>query len=76
MKGDPKSKTGDRGVIEKFSSKAVKLQFMSPQVKASIVDLQENPFKMAYIVDGEASTVNGLPALYKIYEVHDAIEKP
>jgi hypothetical protein len=76
MRGDPKAKTGDRGIIEKFSTKPVKLHFMSPSVKASILDQPENPFKMAYVVDGEVSTVNGEPGLYKIYEVHDAIEKP
>jgi hypothetical protein len=76
MRGDPKAKTGDRGIIEKFSSKPVKLHFMTPQVKSMIVDQQDNPFKMAYVVDGEVSTVNDEPALYKIYEVHEAIEKP
>jgi hypothetical protein len=75
MKGDISAKTGDRGVIEKFSKKPVKLHFMSPEVKAGIVDQQDNPFKMAYIVDGEVSTLKGEPALYKIHEVHDAIEK-
>jgi hypothetical protein len=49
---------------------------MNPQVKASIVDTSDNPFKMAYIVDGEVSTVKGEPALYKIFCVHEAIEKP
>ncbi|UWU86163.1 hypothetical protein N2605_06845 [Bradyrhizobium yuanmingense] len=76
MKGDAKAKTGDRGVIEKFSKRPIKLRFMSPEVKAAIVDQQDNPFKMAYIVDGEMSTIRGEPALYKIYEVHDATEKP
>lgn len=76
MRGDLKAKTGDRGIIEKFSSKPVKLHFMTPNVKACIVDQSENPFKMAYLVDGEVSTVNGEPGLYKIYTVHDAIDKP
>ena len=76
MKGDPNAKTGDRGIIEKFSKKPVKLQFMNPAVKAAIVDQTENPFKMAYVVDGEISTVNGIPGLYKIHNVHEAIEKP
>lgn len=76
MKGDKKAKTGDRGVIEKFSTKPVKLHFMTPEVKAAIVDQQDNPFRMAYIVDGELGTIEGEPSLYKIQEVHDAIEKP
>jgi hypothetical protein len=76
MRGDIKSKTGDRGIIEKFSARPVKLHFMTPAVKASIVDQPENPFKMAYVVDGEVSTVKGEPGLYKIAAVHEAIEKP
>ena len=75
MKGDIKAKTGDKGIIEKFSVRPVKLHFMTPQVKAAIVDQQDNPFRMAYVVDGEMGTIGGEPSLYKILEVHDAIEK-
>jgi hypothetical protein len=76
MRGDSKSTVGDRGVIEKFSPKPIKLHFMTPAVKASILDQPENPFKMAYIIDGQVSTVEGKPALYKIDAVHEAIERP
>lgn len=75
MKGDVTAKTGDRGIIEKFSKKPVKLHFMSPAAKAAILEQQDNPFKMAYVVDGEVGTLDGVPSLYKIFEVHDAIEK-
>ncbi|MGJ5088507.1 hypothetical protein ACQR06_23480 [Bradyrhizobium sp. HKCCYLRH1065] len=74
MKSDVTAKTGDRGIIEKFSKKPVKLHFMSPEGKAAILDQQDNPFKMAYVVDGEVGTLDGVPSLYKIYQVHDAIE--
>jgi hypothetical protein len=56
MRGDSKTSIGDRGVIEKFSIKPVKLYFMTPEVKAAILDQPENPFKMSYIVDGQVST--------------------
>jgi hypothetical protein len=75
MRGDSETSIGDRGVIEKFSRKPVKLYFMNPGVKAAIVDQPENPFKMAYIVDGEVSTAKGEPALYKVTMVHDAVER-
>lgn len=75
MRGDSETSLGDRGIIEKFSRRPVKLHFMNPKVKAAIVDQPENPFKMAYIVNGEVSTARGEPALYKITEVHDAIER-
>lgn len=76
MRGDPQSTAGDRGIIEKFSSRGVRLNFMTPEVKAAILDAPENPFKMAYVVDGQVSTIRGEPALYKIFAVHDTIEKP
>ncbi len=75
MRGDSKTSIGDRGVIEKFSPKPVKLYFMTPKVKAAILDQPENPFKMSYVVDGQVSTVKGEPALYKVTEVHDALER-
>jgi hypothetical protein len=76
MRGNIKAKTGDRGIIEKVSRRPVKFHFMTPEVKASIVDTPDNSFKMAYLVDGEIGKINGESGLYKIYEVHDAIDKP
>ena len=76
LRGDASSRAGDRGVIEAFSSKPVKLHLMSDDVKAAIIDAQTNPFHMVYVVDGQVSTVNGEPALYKIYAVHDAFDRP
>lgn len=73
MRGNSRTSVGDRGIIEKYSAKPVKLHFMSPAVKAEIVDRPRNPFRTTYLVDGEVSTAKGQPALYKIYEVHDVI---
>ena len=61
--------------IEKFSNRPVKLLFLTPEAKAAILDKPENPFKWAYVIDGEVSTVEGEPALYKIAAVHEAIER-
>jgi len=75
VRGETKSKAGDRGIIERFSLKPVKLNIMTPEAKAKIID-SKYPFKMAYIVDGQVSTVEGEPALYKIYAVHEVLERP
>jgi hypothetical protein len=74
--GDVSARAGDRGTIEKFSPRAVKLRFMNDDVKRAVVDQPANPFRMAFLVDGAVSTVEGKPALYKIYAVHDAFERP
>jgi hypothetical protein len=50
------SARGDRGIIEKFSHKPVKLHFMSEEVKAAILEKSQNPFLMDYVVDGVVST--------------------
>jgi hypothetical protein len=73
MRKDARSHVGDRGVIERFSSKPVKLHFMTPESKAAILDKPQNPFKMAYIVDGQVSTIRGEPALYKVTNVHETL---
>jgi hypothetical protein len=53
------STEGDRGIIEKFTTRAVKLHFMSDEVKDAIIGKQENPFQLSYIVDGIVSTARG-----------------
>jgi hypothetical protein len=75
VRDDPKSKAGDRGIIERFSPKPVKLHIMTAEAKAAILD-EPYPFKKAYVVDGQVSTVEGDPALYKIYIVHDVLDRP
>ena len=45
IRGDLKSKVGDRGVLDKFSITPVKLYFMTSEVKASIIENPENPSK-------------------------------
>lgn len=73
MRGNRSSSAGDRGIIEKFSPRPVKLHFMSEEVKAAILEKPQNPFLMDYVVDGQVSTARGEPALYKILKVHEAI---
>src|SRR5262245_8263777 len=76
MRGDPKSKVGDQGVIERFSHKPVKLHFMTPESKSAILD-RPYPFKVAHVIDGQVSTVRGEPALYKVTNVHETLgEEP
>ena len=73
MRGDPNSKVGDRGVIERFSTKPVKLHFMTPEAKAAVLD-RPYPFKAAaHVIDGQVSTVKGEPALYKVTNVHETL---
>jgi hypothetical protein len=75
VRDDASSRAGDRGVIEKFSPKPVKLLFLTPEAKRMILDQPDNPFRLAFIVDGEISRIGGEPAAYKIYAVHESFER-
>lgn len=75
-RSDVRSKAGDRAIIESISSSPVRLEFVNGEVKQQIVGGDDNPFRMAYIVDVEIGTVNGRPLLYKVLAVHGSLERP
>lgn len=75
VRADLKTHAGDRGVIESFSGRPVKLIFASEEAKKAVLD-RPFPFNEAFIVDGEVLTVEGKPALYKIYSVKDVFDRP
>jgi hypothetical protein len=74
MRDDPRGKAGDRGIIERLSSKPVKLQFMNEEAKRRVLEV-EYPFRKIFLIDGEVGTADGRPAVYKIYYVRDVIDR-
>jgi hypothetical protein len=72
----PKSKTGDRGIIESISKLDIKLLFTSEEIKRDILEAPENPFQKAFIVDVEVKTLDDKPALYKILAVKESFDRP
>ena len=75
VRGDATTHAGDRGVIQKFSEKPVRLYFMSEDAKRAILDHPENPFQMIFIVDGEVGYSGDAPVIYKIHKVIEAFDK-
>ncbi len=73
-KFDTESHTGDKVIIEAISKKAVKVIFENDAVKESILrgDVRySKPWhKLAYIVDVEVQTVNGIPKLYTVLKYY------
>lgn len=69
-KFDRESHTGDKVVIEAISKKPVKVVFENNAVKEKMLkgDLRfEKPWhELAYLVDIEIQTINGIPKLYTI----------
>ena len=76
VRGDSKSRSGDRGIIESISKAPVKLLFSSEDIKKGILDSPENPFQRVFVVDVDVKTVDGKPALYKVLALKDSFDRP
>jgi len=74
-RGDARSKTGDRAIIESINKAPVKAICANDVIKAEMILEEDNPFKQAYVVDVMVETINGKPALYKILVVHDKFQR-
>lgn len=70
-RGDAKSRSGDRAIIESIAPFAVKTICASEDIKAQMVLDHENPFNEAYIVDVTVETISGRPSLYRITRLHE-----
>lgn len=75
-KFDDESPTGDRAVIESISKAPVKVVFENNAVKKAMLhgDPRFNKpwHELAYIVDVQVQTINGVPKVYTILDFHDA----
>lgn len=76
VRGDSKSKSGDKGIIDSISQRPVKLLFTSEKIKNDILESPDNPFQQVFVVDVEVKTADGKPALYKVLALKDSFEKP
>jgi hypothetical protein len=74
-RNDPKSKAGDKAIIENIQPSPVKVIFDSDHVKSQLI-YGENPFLSAYIVDVEIETIKDKPVVYKVLNVHERIDRP
>lgn len=75
VKNSTSSKSGDRGIIEAISLKAVKLQFVSEDVKRKVLDLKENPLQCVFLIDVDVRSISGKPMLYRVLDVKDIIDQ-
>lgn len=75
MRDDAVKKPGDKAIIERFSRTPVNVRFYNEDVKREMIDKPENPFKKAFVVDVDVSTIDGKPILYKIMEVKEALDR-
>jgi hypothetical protein len=75
-RNDPKSRAGDRAVVESIYPSPVRAIFISDGTKAQFLATKENPFRSAYLADVSVETIKGKPAVYKIIEIHDKVDHP
>jgi hypothetical protein len=74
-KYDDKSKSIDKGLIDSLNASPLKVVFDSPETKKVMLDTQNNPFHIIYVVDVEIMKVQGLPVAYKIIALHESFSK-
>lgn len=76
-RNDPKSKAGDKAIIESVSQLPIKTVFGVESLKHEMLfDSDINPFKFAYVVDVYVETIQNRPAVYKLIEFHEKFLKP
>lgn len=76
VRADAAAKPGDRAIIERFARYPVRVRFASDDVKRQMLDGQENPFRMLFVVDVDVTFVDDKPVLYRVLEVKDSFERP
>lgn len=74
-KNDPTATTGDRVVIETISKRPVKVIFDDDGMKAKILADTHNLFRLAYVVDVEVQTIDGIPSAFKVMRVHESFDR-
>lgn len=71
LRDGPPGKTGDFGIIDRFSPKPKKLTFSSDAVKTAILHENGHPFEAIFWVNGVVKTAGGAVAAYLIHELSD-----
>lgn len=75
-RNDTSTATGDKAIIEALAERPVKTVFLGESGKARMLNMEENFFRRAFLVDVQVDTICGKPALYKITAVHDTVDLP
>lgn len=74
IKRDIESKKGNKGVIKELNENSLNLIWENENEKLKMLNCDDNPFKMIFIVDVEIVEVNSEIKIYKILKLHEIIE--
>lgn len=70
-KYDEKSKSIDKGFIDSLYGIALKIVFENKETKSEMLNIENNPFHYAFLVDVEILTIQKIPNAYKIIKMHE-----
>jgi hypothetical protein len=74
IKRDLDSKKGNKGVIKELNEHSLNLIWENDEEKIKMLNCDDNPLKMIFIVDVEIIVVNSETKLYKIMKLHEILE--
>ncbi|PZW36987.1 hypothetical protein LX95_02900 [Mesonia algae] len=74
IKRDLESKKGNKGVIKELNENSLNIIWENEDEKQKMLNCDDNPLKMIFIVDVEIMEVNSETKLYKIIKLHEIIE--
>ncbi len=74
IKRDLDSTKGNKGLIKEINEKSLNIIWENEDEKTKMLNCEDNPFKMIFIVDVEIVEVNTETKLYKIIKLHEIIE--
>lgn len=69
-----KSKLGNKGIIEEFSTKEFNVIFENNNIKGLMLHSSINPFITAFVVDVKVIYIKNKPSIYKIIKYHEHFE--
>lgn len=70
-KYDEKSKSVDKGFIDSLNPNPLRIVFENQETKSKMLDIENNPFHFAFVVDVEILTIQKNPTAYKIIKLHE-----
>lgn len=74
IKRDLESKKGNKGVIKELNENSLNIIWDNDDDKHKMLNCDDNPFKMIFIVDVEIVEVNSETKFYRIMKLHEIIE--
>lgn len=75
--GREKGRTGDRGIVPDISEKVVPVYFRKGirRMKEKMMQGDENPFELTFVVDVHATIIDGDVKTYTVTEIHDSFPR-